>query len=96
MIIEIHQIEGVDPNNRSFNRNIEVLELEEGYQARARYEEYGVESATYLTVAEAVQDLVKQLQRSGFTRFRTRVNFKEGRYLAERKPWIEYPHTRVA
>jgi hypothetical protein len=34
---------------------------------------------------------VDKLQQSGFTRLRTRANFKGTRYLAEKETWVEYP-----
>jgi hypothetical protein len=38
-----------------------------------------------------VAELVQKLQALGFSRLRTRANFKGSRYLAEKETWIEYP-----
>jgi hypothetical protein len=89
-IIEIHQLEGFDPQGRSFNRNVEVYRSEKGFSARFQYEGVSAESATFVTIAEAIADLVRAIQRKGFRRLRSRVNFRGKRYLAERQPWLDY------
>jgi hypothetical protein len=91
MMIEIHQLEGFDPQGRSFNRNAEVYRSEKGFSARFQYEGVHAESATFVTIAEAVADLVRTIQRKGFRKLRTRVNFRGKRYLAERQSWVDYP-----
>ena len=90
-IIEIHQLEGFDPQGRSFNRNVEVYRSEKGFSTRFQYEGLTAESATFVTIAEAMTDLVKKLQPKGFRKIRTRINFKGKRYLAERQSWVNYP-----
>jgi hypothetical protein len=89
-IIEIHQLEGFDSPGRSFNRNVEVYRSEKGFSTRFQYEGLTVESATFVTVAEAMTELVKKLQLKGFRKIRTRINFKGKRYLAERQSWVNY------
>jgi hypothetical protein len=37
-----------------------------------------------------VKELVEKFQGLGFTRMRTRVNFKGTRYLAEKETWLEF------
>jgi hypothetical protein len=95
-LIEIHQIEGFDPQVRSFNRNVEIYRSDKGFSGRFQYEGLTAESATYVTVREALADLVKKLQQKGFRKLRTRINFKGKRYLAERQPWIEYPDSAAS
>lgn len=90
-LIEIHQLEGFDPQGRSFNRNVEVYRSEKGFSSRFQYEGMTAESSTFVIIAEALTDLVKKLQAKGFRKIRTRVNFKGKRYLAERQPWVDYP-----
>ena len=90
LMIEVHQLEGFDPQGRSFNRNVEVSRSDKGFSARFQYEGLGAGSATYVTVAEAIADLVQKIQQKGFRKLRTRVNFKGKRYLAERQPWVDY------
>jgi hypothetical protein len=89
-LVEKHQIEGVDPSDRYFNRAILVNRTSSGYSAKVMYEAFVVESRSYSTIAAAVNELVKKLQESGFTRMRTRTNFKGTRYLAEKETWIDY------
>lgn len=91
MRIEIHQLEGFDPQGRSFNRNAEVYRSDKGFSARFQYEGLSAESATFVTIAEAIADLVRKIQTQGFRKLRTRVNFKGKRYLAERQSWVDYP-----
>jgi len=90
-LVEKHQIEGVDPSDRYFNRAILVNRTSSGYSAKVMYEAFVVESQSHSTIAAAVKELVGKLQEAGFTRMRTRTNFKGTRYLAEKETWIDYP-----
>lgn len=90
-LVERHQIEGVDPSDRYFNRSIQVSRTAGGYAAKMIYEALAVDGRTFSTVSAAVKDVVDQLQSYGFRRMRTRANFKGTRYLAEKETWIEYP-----
>lgn len=95
MVIEIHQIEGFDPQHRSFNRNAEIHRSEQGLSARFFYEGLRVDTGTHFEVEEALTELVDRLQKIGFTQLRSRVNFRGSRYLAERQPWIDYSSSGV-
>lgn len=90
-LVEKHQIEGVDPSDRYFNRTILVNRTASGYSSRVMYEAFIVESQSHPTITAAVKELVGKLQESGFSRLRTRTNFKGTRYLAEKETWIDYP-----
>ena len=90
-LVERHQVEGIDPSDRYFNRAILVNRTTGGYTAKVTYEALAVEGKAYSTVAAAVKDIVEQLQRFGFHKLRSRANFKGARYLAEKETWIEYP-----
>lgn len=89
-LVERHQIEGIDPSDRYFNRAILVNRTASGYAAKVMYEAFVVESGSHSTIAAAVKELVEKLQGVGFTRMRTRTNFKGTRYLAEKETWIEH------
>ncbi len=89
-LVERHQIEGVDPSDRYFNRAIFVNRTASGYTAKVTYEALTVESGSHPTIAATVKELVEKLQGFGFTRMRTRANFKGVRYLAEKETWIDY------
>ena len=91
-LVERHQVEGVDPSDRYFNRAILVNRTAAGYSARVMYEALTVEGKVHPTVAAAVKDVVEQLQGFGFQKLRTRANFKGARYLAEKETWVEYPY----
>ncbi|HEU4685446.1 MAG TPA: hypothetical protein VFS39_13155 [Nitrospira sp.] len=90
-LVEKHQIEGVDPSDRYFNRAILVNRTASGYAARVMYEALTVESQSHPTIAAAVKELVDKLQAFGFRRLRTRANFKGTKYLAEKETWVDYP-----
>ena len=90
-LVEKHQLEGVDPSDRYFNRTILVNRTSSGYSAKIMYEAFVVESQSHSTIAAAVKELVDKLQGFGFTRMRTRANFKGTRYLAEKETWLDYP-----
>lgn len=90
-LVEKHQVEGVDPSDRYFNRAILVNRTSAGYSTKVMYEALIVESRSHTTIIAAVKELVEKLQDFGFTRLRTRPNFKGTRYLAEKETWIDYP-----
>lgn len=90
-LVEKHQVEGVDPSDRYFNRVILVNRTSAGYSTKVMYEALIVESRSHSTIIAAVKELVEKLQDFGFTRLRTRPNFKGTRYLAEKETWIDYP-----
>jgi hypothetical protein len=89
-LVEKHQIEGVDPSDRYFNRAILVNRSASGYTSKVMYEALVVESGSHSTIAGAIRELVEKLQGFGFTRMRTRVNFRGSRYLAEKESWVDY------
>ncbi len=91
-IVEKHQLEGIDPSDRYFNRTIFVKRVDRGYSAKVMYEDLERESAVHPTVQGALTELVKKLQDLGFTDMRTRLNFKGQKYLAEKETWVEYPN----
>ena len=89
-LVEKHQIEGVDPSDRYFNRAVLVNRTASGYLARVMYEALTVGSGSHSTIIAAVKELVEKLQGLGFSRMRTRANFKGSRYLAEKETWIDH------
>ncbi len=90
-VVEKHQLEGTDPSDRYFNRLMPVKRVDRGYSTSIMYEALIVESDIHRTVQAAITDVVTKLQEHGFTKIRTRVNFKGQRYLAEKESWIDYP-----
>lgn len=89
-VVERHQIEGTDPSERYFNRSILVNRTAQGYSAQVMYEALTVESQSFPTIAAAVTQVVAKLRELGFTRMRTRINFRGKKYLAEKETWVEY------
>jgi hypothetical protein len=90
-IVEKHQLEANDPANRNFVRTVPITRTAAGYTAKIQYESVSVETSSFPTVADAVKVLVRKLQDLGFSRIRTRLNFRGTRYLAEKEAWIDYP-----
>lgn len=90
-VVERHQIEGNDPSDRYFNRSIQVVRTTQAYRAKVMYEALTVEGSSSPTIAGAVRGVVEKLQELGFSRIRTRLNFRGKRYLAEKETWVEYP-----
>ena len=89
-VMEKHQLEGTDPSDRYFNRLVPVKRVDRGYNASVMYEALTIESDTQRTIPAAITDIVNKLRDLGFSKMRTRVNFKGQRYLAEKESWIEY------
>jgi len=91
VVIEKHQLEGTDPSDRYFNRMIPIKRVEKGYSGTVMYEALNLSSQVHRTPQGAIKDLVDQLRELGFTKMRTRLNFKGQKYLAEKETWVEYP-----
>lgn len=89
-LVEKHQLEGVDPSDRYFSRAVLVNRTPSGYAAKVMYEALTVEGGSHSTIVAAVTDLVEKLQGLGFSRMRSRANFKGARYLAEKETWVDY------
>ncbi len=89
-LVEKHQVEGVDPSERYFNRAILVNRTPLGYAAKAMYEALILEGHSHSTIAGAIQELIETMQGFGFSRLRTRANFKGTKYLAEKETWVDY------
>ncbi len=90
MVFEIHHVEGFDPTGRMFSRDINIDVDENGYTGHFGYEGFTAQSNEHPTVEEVLSDMTRRLQRKGFAELRTRLNFREDRYLAEREPWVYY------
>ena len=89
-VVERHQLEGMDPSDRYFNRMIPIKRVERGYSGTVMYEALNLESQVYRTVQEVLKDITDQLRELGFTTMRTRLNFKGQKYLAEKETWVDY------
>ncbi len=90
---ERQQLAGIDPHARGFNRPVEFERHEGEIRAVLRYE------TTRVTVAEAthaaaLSALIRCLHEQGYRQLRTQLSFREGEYLGNREPWIEYPDPR--
>jgi hypothetical protein len=90
MVFEVYHVEGFDIDMRSFSRDITIDVNENGYNGRLVYEGLTVQSHEHPTVEEVLSDVTKRLHKKGFTDLRSRLNFREDRYLAEREAWVYY------
>src|SRR5262249_32844647 len=70
-LVEKHQLEGVAPSDRYFNRTILVNRTTAGYAAKVMYEALVVEGHSHPTITAAVQELVEAMQGFGFSKMRT-------------------------
>ena len=95
-LIERHQVEGIDPSDRYFNRAILINRVAAGYTGKVTYEALAFEGAAHPTTNAAVKSVVEKLLSFGFVRLRTRLNFKGNRYLAEKETWTNYPDLPAA
>ena len=91
VIVEKHQVAGLDGKERGFNRQIDVERVEGGYRAVLRYEQTLIETKACETSVHTVDELVRMLRGRGYTQLRSRLNFKGASYLGTQEPWIEYP-----
>ncbi len=90
MSFEIHQLEAFDPTGRMFNRDVGITVDESGYTGHFSYEGFTLQTAAHPSVEAVIGDIVPKLQRKGFRDIRTRINFREERYLSERERWVSY------
>lgn len=90
MLFEVHQLEGVDPIGRMFSRDAKIDVDEEGYAASVSYEGFSVQSSRFATVDEALTEVAKKLEKKRFKGLRSRLNFREDRYYAERTAWVNH------
>ena len=89
-VVEKHQLEGTVPSDRYFNRMIPIKRVEGGYNGSIMYEALTLDSQIHRTIHETTKDLADQLRVLGFTKMRTRLNFKGPKYLAEKETWVDY------
>jgi len=90
MHFEVHHMEGFDPEGRMFNRDLAIDVGEDGYFGSFRYEGLSVHSSVHQTIQEVLAELTKKLQKKAFSELKTRLNFREDRYFAERAKWVTY------
>jgi hypothetical protein len=88
---EKHQLAGFDARERGFSRPVVFQQTGGGYQAVLRYETTHVVTTIQHTSKAALEELIRMLQRQGYSQLRSQLNFREGTYLGSQEPWIEYP-----
>ena len=89
-VVEKHQLEANDAPGRNFVRTVPITRTATGYSAKMQYESVTAETSSYPTIAESLQALARKLQELGFSRIRTRLNFRGTQYLAEKEPWVDF------
>ena len=88
---EKHQLAGFDARERGFSRPVVFQQTGGGYQAVLRYETTHVVTTIHDTSKAALEELIRMLQRQGYSQLRSQLNFRDGTYLGSQEPWIEYP-----
>ena len=78
--------EGTDPSERYFNRLVPIKRVEGGYNGSIMYEALTLDSQVHRTVQETTKDIADQLRALGFTKMRTRLNFKGQNTSPKKKP----------
>ena len=73
------------------SRIVLITRTATGYTAKVQYESVIAETPSLPTIAEALRHVAGQLQKIGFMRLRTRLNFRGKKYYAEKEPWVDYP-----
>lgn len=86
-----HQLAGLDPRERGFNRPVDVEPVEGGCRACLRYESLRITGSAVATPDEALRALVSLLHEQGYRQLRTQWSFRDGQYLGNREQWVEYP-----
>ena len=89
--VERHRIAGVDERQRGFNRQIDVIRIEAGFQAQLQYESTHVVTSACPTTVAAVHELIAQLHARGYTQLRSQLNFRDQQYLGSQEPFVDYP-----
>lgn len=90
-IQEKHQLAGFDARERGFSRPVVYEPVDGGYQAILRYETTRVVTAAQATPGAALEELIRTLQRQGYSQLRSQLSVRQGAYLGSQEPWIEYP-----
>lgn len=86
-----HQLAGFDERERGFCRPVEFERAEGGIRAILRYETQRVVTEARDTQATALEELIRTLQRQGYSQLRSQLSVRNGAYLGSQEPWIEYP-----
>lgn len=90
-----YQLEGVDGEGRYFSRSVILTDAEGVFSAHFNYEGLKIGTGFHPTHDEVLRELVFKLKEKGFDKIRARLNYIEGRYLVERRPWIYFPDQEV-
>lgn len=91
MVVEKHQLAGVDNRERGFNRVVELHSQGHGYQATLHYETAQVKTDLTDTTATALTTLIRTLHQMGYSQIRSQLSFRGEEYLGNQQPWVEHP-----
>jgi len=87
----IYHVAGLDDRDRGFNRQVQVIPCEGGFQARLRYELLQIEIDPFPMEDEVLKRLIHVLQDRGYRQLRTQRIFIGDQYLGNQELWVEYP-----
>ena len=87
-----HQLAGLDARERGFSRPIEFEQVEGGVRAILRYETMRVVTDAQESPRVALEELIRALQKQGYSQLRSQLTVRNEAYLGSQEPWIEYPN----
>ena len=87
----IYQIAGLDERERGFNRQAPVRVSPEGVHVDLQYETFHVIIGPVSTEEQALKELVRELQRRGYSQLRHQRLFVGECYLGSQEVWVDYP-----
>lgn len=87
----IYQVSGLDDRERGFNRQAPVMLFPEGIQIDLQYETVQIVIGPVPTEEQALQELIRELQRRGYSQLRHQRLFVGERYLGSQEAWVDYP-----
>lgn len=92
IIVEKHQLAGLDDQERGFSRLVELEQADGRFQASLQYEKTRVVTGRCETAQVALTELIQMLQSQGYTQLRAQVNFRGDSYLGTQEPWADLRH----
>jgi hypothetical protein len=89
--IEKYQLAGLDERQRGFSRPVDLHGDGASYRATFRYETVVLHGERCQATESALREMIRLLQRRGYTQLKSQLSFRGGQYLGNQEPWIEYP-----
>ena len=85
----VYQIAGLDDRERGFNRQAALTLSPEGFRVHLRYESVKIVIGPVQTEEQALNGLIQELHRRGYSQLRFQRLFDGDQYLGTREMWID-------